>query len=188
MEAFKAAREEYYTGSRALIHMRNQFAQREDLNARYQELLVSTISNSAMMSIKLQDWKTGLSQANYALQWTEPNTDKWIKLSYRVAVCHNNLGSPEKAHDILKDIVPTSKDPAIRKEFEVARDLVKKQEKEVTESLRKNMNKAKEVKVEGNKVVKKDEKPNDKIPSVVKIGFGAAVLATVGYLLFKTSK
>jgi len=65
-----------------------------------------------MMSVKLEDWKTSLSQANYAKNWTAPTDANYPKLCYRVAISMNGLGQHEEAMKVLEE-VKNSNDPLI---------------------------------------------------------------------------
>ena len=79
-----------------------------------------------MMSVKLEDWKTALSQANFARSWTDrgQSPEKFVKLTYRMAVANNGLGKPEEALTLLKTVID-SPDKSVRDEYERTKQLVK---------------------------------------------------------------
>ncbi len=68
--------------------------------------MASSVGNASMMSVKLEDWKTALSQATFARTWTDPDKqkDKYEKLSYRMAKSNNGLGKHDEALLLLKSI------------------------------------------------------------------------------------
>jgi len=63
------------------------------------------------MSVKLEDWKTALSQANYAWMWTSPADKNYSKICYWVALSYNGLEQPDEALKILEEIIKDTKDP-----------------------------------------------------------------------------
>lgn len=66
-----------------------------------------------MMSVKLEDWKTAFSQANYAKMWTNPSDKNYAKICYRVAVSLNGMEQPEEAMKVLEEIKQYTEDASI---------------------------------------------------------------------------
>ena len=170
----------------------------KDQYARYNELMVSSVSNASLMSMKIGDWTTVESQAKFARHWTDKaaQPEKYTKLTYRMAVAQNGLGNHEEAMKLLKEVVSGSKDKAVREEYEktkkILQEATEKQKQELGGMFDKgNAAEAKkETKKDAKKEAKKEKakpatavtKPRNK--ALLYVGLGAIALGA-GYLLLR---
>ena len=146
VEGYHAAKEKYILAFHLLRQRLPQYQTDPEQLKSYVALHSMIASNLSQVSLKLQDYKAAMSQANAGLSLCAPGHPQFEKLMYRLSCSYEGQKKFEEALKILGNIKDT-KDKKIKDLIE--RDIkniakkMEKEEKKVDAELRKGFEQAK---------------------------------------------
>lgn len=193
------ARDKYLKSSEKLLTRSKDFVSNEAVRELYMDAMKSALMNAAMMNLKLQDYEKSYDVLKFAKQFFSPQDDQ-SKLNYRLAASLNGMKRHKEALEILEPMIDSTKDALVKMEYNKAITAIK-EEKKVSNSQKDTYSKMfnpdkrkeEEQKRKEEKQKKKEEEAEKETTegdsgALFKFVASAALVAGVGYVLYKAFK